>query len=134
MKIYTFFGLLTMLLACTKTETKECPDDIQCTEVFVTIGVKVQDAFGNDILLSSSVSALEISGKELYKEQEKTGYHTIVTDLSKGDISKNGSVVIFKGYKKIAGEEVLICSEKFIIGHDCCHVLKLAGKDIITIP
>ncbi len=123
---------IMLLFSCTKKETIECPDDLACTEVFVSIIVKIKDVKGETIQLTKTTTEIEGNDTILTKTDFTSFFdnYVIVDDLIIKDLQKDGSKVTFKGYDE---SSQLIVNEQYIIGHDCCHVVKLSGKDIVII-
>ncbi|MBK8349638.1 MAG: hypothetical protein IPL08_19295 [Saprospiraceae bacterium] len=134
---FTLCSLVFCSFSCSKPDSKEnCPEDLFCTEVFVSIGISVRDSNGKDVLLSKVVSTIQSSGitytyiPELPQSQN---LYTIINDLQLKNLQKSGSEVIVEGFVKNAEKDVLFFTEKYTIGHDCCHVIKIEGKDVIVI-
>lgn len=123
---------IMLLFSCTKKEMMECTDDLACTEVFVSIIVQIKDAKNETIKLTKTTTEIEGSDTILIKTVFTTFFdnYVIVDDLSKKDLKRDGSKVTFKGYDE---SNRLIVNEQYMIGHDCCHVVKLSGKDIVII-
>ena len=124
--------LSVALVSCCKEETPECRDDLVCTEIFVSIGVKVQNTNNQDVTLSKTTTEIQGTNIILTKTDFNpfSGNYTILDDLSKNDLKKSGSLVTFKGYDS---KNQLIFSEIYTIGHDCCHIVKISGKEIIIV-
>lgn len=120
------------LVSCCKEETSECRDDLVCTEIFVSIGVKVKNTNNQDVTLLKTTTEIQGTNIILTKTDLNPFYgsYTILDDLSKSDLKKSGSIVTFKGYDS---KNKLVFSEIYTIGHDCCHVVKLNGKEIIIV-
>jgi hypothetical protein len=123
---------IILLFSCTKKESAECPEDLACTEVFVSINVQVKNTKNENVHLFKTITEIEGDDTILVKTNftSLSDNYVIVDDLSKKDLKKAGSKVTFKGFDE---SNQLIVNEEYLIGHDCCHVIKLSGKDIIII-
>ncbi len=123
---------IMLLFSCTKKETIECPEDLACTEVFVSVNVQVKNTKNENINLFKTITEIEGVDTILVKTNFTSLFdnYVIIDDLSKKDLKKAGSKVTFKGFDE--GNQ-LIVNEEYLIGHDCCHVVKVSGKDIIII-
>jgi len=130
-QLICLFFCAQLIFSCCKTEQSDCPTDLACTEIFASVGVKIQNSKNEDIKLSKTSTEIEgisniitNTGFDLYN------YYVILDDLSKNELKKSGSSVTFKGYDN---NNQLVVNEKYTIGHDCCHVLKIAGKEVIIV-
>lgn len=139
----SFYFLVSLLLllsieACTycNEPQEECPDNIACTEVFVSVVIPF-DLIGIDITdVDFSKTYLESTNENIYEHKYNPPfdigpYHAvIVTDGQLQKIMKEGSKLRFELYNTSGNK---IYEATFIIGHDCCHVLKISGPDKITL-
>jgi hypothetical protein len=133
--ILVFFSVL---ISCNKQEDDDtCPSDIVCTEEYVSIDVNVELVSYTRAQISYSESFLEDSDRLVYTENYQREIHpllynkiTVLGDSAMNDLKKSGSKIVLKVYD-IEDREIL--SEKFVIGHDCCHVQKVSGPDKITL-
>jgi hypothetical protein len=118
--------------ACSK-EQKECTGTEICTEVYVTIGFEVKDKSGTSVILDSIRTIIASTGELLPAEYDQTqgfdGYYAFVGDRSLKKISRKGTSLKVEGYQK----GTLIVDEQYLIGHDCCHLIKISGKDLIIV-
>jgi hypothetical protein len=120
-----------LLQSCCKTETSDCPPNLACTEIFVTVGVKIQNKNNEPVILSRTTTTIEGSSKVITKSDwDKIIDYNVLDDLSIKDLKKAGSSITFKGY---GDNNQLVVDEKFIIGHDCCHIVKISGKEVIIV-
>ncbi|MBK8549187.1 MAG: hypothetical protein IPL63_18120 [Saprospiraceae bacterium] len=132
--------LITGLTHCGDKENgktdKECPDNLACTEIFVTVSVPL--IFKNHSFeeLARSETSL-VSGNEIIFVNEFSinpgsviQFAAIVNDMHLKKLKKEGSEVIFIIFDK---NNKKIFEEKFIIGHDCCHVEKRSGPEEIIL-
>ncbi len=128
--VYTLLVLCTM--ACTKTEKADCPSDLACTQEYMSLSVKVLNNKGEDVKLSKTTAEIAGNTNIITKTNFEPffNYYVILDDASLKDVSKSGSTVTFKGYY---ANNQLHFSEKYVIGHDCCHIVKMEGKDVIII-
>ncbi len=115
---------------------KECPDNPACTEIFVTVSVPITFKTLSFEQLSRSETTL-VSSNEIifvYEFSNNTGsviqHAAIANDMHLHKVKKDGSEVIYKIFDK---SNKKIFEEKFIIGHDCCHVEKKGGPDEINL-
>ncbi len=118
-----------------QAQITDCPEEMVCTEQFVTIQLQVTDA-NNKVVLLDSYMSKNVDTGQLYKLEQETepsstnGYYPVLTDSQLDDIKQEGSRILFTGIK--AGQEVV--SETLLIGHDCCHVAHREGKLSIQLP
>jgi hypothetical protein len=128
--ILLFVGM-QLLFSCSKSETSECPSDLACTEVFVTLTVKIQNRNNESVFLTRTTTSMEGTSKIITKSGwDKISDYHVLDDLSLKDLKKSGSIVTFKGFD---ANNQMIVNEQFIIGHDCCHIVKISGKDVIIV-
>jgi len=132
MKYALYILLALCTTACSKDDKSDCPSDLACTEIFVSIGAKVQNSKNEDILLSKTTTQIEGKTNIITKTNFDPvySYYVILDDSSLEELIKEGSTVTFKGYDT---NNQLLFTEKYTIGHDCCHVVKLSGKDNIIV-
>lgn len=108
----------------------ECQDDIVCAGNSVSVKVKIQRDNGEIYYPRVLVIKYDKTGEYKEVHQEFDGTSNIVTDSDLGRLKKAGSSLTLEGYDE---KSMLLFNEKYVIGHDCCHVIKLSGKDVITI-
>lgn len=131
----TALSILPVCIMCSACHrnTEDCAQVQICTEVYVTIGVYVQDAVSTPVLLDSLQIKLRATNESLPDENPdfsaSNGYYVLVGDRSLKKLNKSGSRIQAKGYKN--GKIML--DENYVIGHDCCHVLKFSGKDTVIV-
>ena len=53
--------ILSAIFSCSKKDVLECPDNIACTEVFVSIGVKIVNS--NNEIVNCFKTVTEIEGQ-----------------------------------------------------------------------
>jgi len=131
------FLLLLPFFSC-NDESLDCPDNIACTEQFEIILVKISDSQGSPVQLDNYFT-VDLQSDEIYDFQSQDTYldsilrvngnYILFTDGQMDKINKSGTRFSFKGF--INSTEVV--SEKFLIGHDCCHVVLLEGNTEIIL-
>lgn len=105
----------------------DCPDDIPCTEVFVTLTFSPKDENDQSILLESFYTQ-NLDNGNTYDGPSQTdfqqqGTYVVISDGELDEINKDGTPVRFFG---IIGDRIVI-EQDFVVGHDCCHVQPLDG-------
>lgn len=130
--MYKFLILLVLLVLgfCKQDDTLDtnCPEEIICTHEFRSITLKITDSNNSPVALDYYYSFNKSSG-QIYKLKGDTsaGIYTILTDAEMGNILQKGSEIIFSGTKN--GEKL---TERFLIGHNCCHLVKLEGENEVS--
>jgi len=107
-----------------------CLETMACTEVFVSILASIVDKNGQ-AYMPSKVKTITEGGEELVNFVTNSNYFVVANDSHIHLLHKDGTVVYFYAYDL---DNTLIINEKYILGHDCCHVLKIEGKDVIVAP
>lgn len=119
--------------ACNTEEVTECDvEGLACTEIFVTQVVSVKSTAGDVVPLDSIVVKVSASEEVLFSENptvNSEGTFKVISDSEKNSITKEGTDVTFYGY--IEGTELV--AEDVRVGHDCCHVVFISGKQDIEI-
>ena len=108
----------------------ECRDDIVCTEVFVSIVVKILRPDGQIYKAKQVYVEFDNTGDRKLIHQDANGNVPVITDGDIGRLKKEGSMVTLIG---IDDKNMQVINEKYIAGHDCCHVKKIEGKDSIIV-
>ena len=108
----------------------ECQEDIICTEIYVSIYVKIQKENGAIFKPKQVFLKFDKTGDKNLVYQGSGGIYPIVSDGDIGRLKKSGSTVTLEGYDD---NNALIINEKYVVGHDCCHVKKIEGKDVISV-
>lgn len=129
-------GILWTSSCYTCKEDEECPEDIACTEVFVTVSIPL--VFSNLSIgqLAFSTTVLKETGQELHRHEYNKPFDMgpyfapVVDDLNLPGLKKSGSVVILTIFDK-SGKNIY--ETECIVGHDCCHVLKISGPEKINL-
>lgn len=124
-----FMIFLFIVMSCSKA-TDDCPDNLACTEVFVSICTKIT----KEGTPSFKPSKLEViftdTGESKTITSDFNETYCFINDNEMKRVKKSGSPVQLIGKD---GFDKELFNEKYIIGHDCCHVFKISGKDFITI-
>ena len=108
-----------------------CPDEIVCQLSYLAISVKVVDGDGEPVILDETelrdLNTGEVLEVDAFVEPE-FGY-VIAEDYMTDFLPREGHCLQLTGY--INGQLALQYS--FLVGHDCCHVIVLAGPDTLTL-
>lgn len=127
--IFIFF-VLSLLSCCKEEQVKDCPQDLFCTEVFVSVTAKVQWVT-NDIKRLNSKTILKRTGEIIQTDTlNEFQVISVVSDSDLSKLRKKGDKLILEIYDE---SNRLLQTENYLIGHDCCHVLKISGPDIIDL-
>jgi hypothetical protein len=122
--------VILIILGCTKNSSDECPKNIACTEVFVSIAVKIQKENQPSFKPANLEVIFSDSGYKKSVVNDFNGMYTFINDNDLMKIQKSGTIIYLIGKD---GLDNVLFNEKYVIGHDCCHVIKLSGKDVIII-
>ncbi|MEO9477301.1 MAG: hypothetical protein ABJG41_17280 [Cyclobacteriaceae bacterium] len=136
MKHLAILSLLISIISysCNEAGTPpDCSGNFACTEVFITIGVDIKNSSGQAVTLDSASVTNQKSGVSHSPSYDSypdfASYYGIADDADLDDVDYDGTVFLFEGW--LEGEKVV--SEEFLIGKDCCHILKLEGPKEITL-
>lgn len=117
-------------LACNKLDLGDCGN--VCTEEFryVTVRVELNGSIAN---APDSVLTYNTVLNRVYKfERNPTffpvGFYPLITDGQFSDINKDGTKLEFVIYK----DRREVKRVEYVVGHDCCHVVKISGPDVIS--
>lgn len=141
MKLFSLILPLALLMgwsSCsgdTQILETDCPEDLICTEQFVTIQLQLTNANNQAVALDSFKSTNLDTGQQWELDQENApepnnGYYPVLTDAQMEEIAQAGSRIAFSGKKN--GEEVV--KALYVIGHDCCHITLISGEQEIQLP
>ena len=130
MKKLILLALIIGIASCDDNVTpEECMEDLLCTDQFEIIAFTPQDKNNNLIRLDSTYSINLETGQhysfESVTDEDPQQIFIVLTDAQMEDVQREGSRIRFVG---IRNREVVL-EEDFLIGHDCCHVVKLQGPD-----
>ncbi len=134
------FGLMQ---ACTKKSSDNpCDEANLCTLVFVMLSIELEfstlekSQFGKletfidetgEKILTNSFSNFELNP---FPQDAENNLLTFITDGHMGKVSFEGTALTVKFYD-VGG--ALFREVKFVVRHDCCHVIKLSGPDRIIL-
>lgn len=108
-------------------------EGIFCTMDFRMIDLKVTDASGNTVMLSSFHTE-DMAGNKLpaslYEYDNYRQAYVVFNDSWVRGHQNTTTQVRFVGYKN--GNKVV--DEVYTIATDCCHIDKTAGKDAVVLP
>lgn len=132
--------LAASLLSCNKrtsnNDAEGCPKGVACTMEARSVGLRIRDKSGQPVVLDDFKTVRNRDGRTVSQYQpsswtdtmRRRGSYMVLGDGT-GQTERNGLAFTFIGYK--AGTELV--RERFIIGHDCCHVELLEGPQEITV-
>jgi len=129
--IFTLFSLLLILTACSNSDedidnTTECPDDVVCTEILISLTFSPKTGNGVPIFLDSYYSQNLDNGETysiLNSNVASTASYVVVSDEQLEEINQEGTNIRFIG---LQGNQIVV-QQDFLVGHDCCHVIPLSG-------
>jgi len=127
-------GLFFVLVSCNKNdEDKECPDNLVCTLDFRSIHADINWISNDCCRWSYSTSTLKRTGEVIFTSMHQDNYTQLIvlTDLDKTKLNKSGDDIEVKIYND---KGVIVQEVNYKIGHDCCHIVKISGPEVITIP
>lgn len=128
---FIFIFIIVNIMSCGKDEnTNDCHQNLICTQIFVSITANVQWK-SNDLKWLKSKTILKRTNEIIYSDT--LSEYSVITIMSDGGLSKikkEGDDLILEIYNE---NNQLLKTENYIIGHDCCHVLKISGPEIITL-
>lgn len=134
--LYTISSIF--LFSCEKEDNQtDCPKDIICTQVFVTLTIPVEWVSMRPEAVVRSETIIAETGQRLvtfedYQNNTGNPFYGIqvVNDLHIPLLKTNGTDLIIKVY----GSSNNVISEfTYKAGHDCCHVVKIQGPDKISL-
>lgn len=119
--------LILGLTHCTKFHG--CKVNTACTEEFRTIYVKVTSSSYHPLL--DSYSTTRVKDGKIVNDSGNLIFEnpTILDDSGIKETTLEGETFLFEGYQD--GQKVI--SEEYVIRHDCCHIIKVSGKDTINL-
>lgn len=127
--VFSILLLGLMVFSCTNEDdsmnNSDCPSDIGCTEVFVTLTFSPKDNDNQPISLDSFYAQNLDNGNtySIPSNSLNTNTFTVITDGEIGEIQRDGTNIRFIG---LQGDQIVV-QQDFVVGHDCCHVLPLTG-------
>jgi hypothetical protein len=125
--------LIFGLPSCREDEPKvpDCDKVQACTEIFSYINVIVTKN-GGPIQLDDVQSINQENGSVYTfdeNHQNESGHYVLISDGQMQEIMQTGSRIQFKA--SLDGKQVI--NESYIIGHDCCHITFVDGKEKIEL-
>lgn len=120
-------------LSCDKTESKGDCGSVACTEVFMSVSVKVIDTEGKPVALDSIKVTRLPDQEDLTREYDeetwrvfsKAGSYPIADDSDGGRLPRHTDInVKFRGY--IGSREV--ANSDYVVTFDCCHIGLVSGE------
>ncbi len=139
--VFLFCGIIFLVQSCTnKNDENEHPcDDVKfCTELFASVGLELKFVSIQKNNFQNIETFLDSTGKKIFSNtlnspifSNEPGINiTFITDNEKDKVTFEGTPITVKFYSTGGG---LIKEEKFVIRHDCCHVEKVSGPDVVEI-
>lgn len=128
-KIFLLSFCFALFSNCTKEVT--CSDQQICTMMFAYITLEIIAPPSMPLPAVDSFATTRVSdGKVILTNSEYLlEYPIVFTDAQMFDTSVKGEQFLFEAFKD--GQKVV--SENYVIKHDCCHVIKVSGKDTILL-
>ncbi|MCW5898633.1 MAG: hypothetical protein KIT10_05130 [Flavobacteriales bacterium] len=125
---------VVVLIACRYDKPGDCPKDIICTMDFRSVGVQVTDTAGAPVVLDSTRTihlahgavVLRSSGPEPFPAGS---WYAVLTDNHMSFTDTKGRDFRFEGFLGGARKAQAL----FRIRHDCCHVDKVSGPEVIVV-
>ena len=132
------FILGAFLFSCEKENMQEdCPEDIICTQVFVTLSVPVDWITMRPEGIKRSETIIAATGKVLASFEDYLnnpgvpfdGIH-VVNDLHLSSLKSDGTDLIVR----VIGTSGNVIKEfSYKAGHDCCHLVKIEGPAKVSL-
>ena len=136
-KLYPAFLLFLTLGIGSCIKNNSC-DNVACTMEYRTISILLNDITMppiartltkfytknkiNDTLINTSVGATPAD----FDRYRLYGYPVV----SDGQIPKQTDSLTVEFFGEI--NDVVVVQETFVVGHDCCHIFKIRGKESAT--
>lgn len=129
--IITISIVAILTFACGRLDLGECT--VACSEEFRVISVRV-DLKGSLDNAPDSVLTLNTVLKKVYAFERNSeffpvGFYPLITDGQFFDVDKDGTkleLIIYKG----GAEKKRV---EYVVGNDCCHVIKISGPEVISL-
>lgn len=132
-------ALFALAFSCDDSEnvnSGECPQNIACTDIFVSVMAEIKDNDGKPYILDEYYTMKLSTGEKISFQNNGTdqtarlyGAYAVLADSQLKKTTKSGQEFEFIGIKD--GKEVV--RKKFVISHDCCHVKLVSGDTKITV-
>ena len=127
-RFLSLFFVISSICACEDSPTydRDCPTDVVCTEIFVSLLLEPLED-GKPVVLTS-YNILNTRNNERYDFTNSSqglpeGQYVAISDAQLNDIDKKGTLLRLRG-KKTDGQDYEL---EFEVGHDCCHVIPISG-------
>lgn len=128
--ISTVLLSLIILCSCSNEDdslgNSDCPTDIVCTLILKSLTFSPKGDNDQAILLDSFY-AQNLDNGNTYSiesnDQLNSTRYIVISDAQIGEINKSGTNIRFIGLQN----DQIVVQQDFVVGHDCCHVLPLAG-------
>ena len=129
-------AIILLFSACKTTKKvaaapKPC-EGVICTEIFKSISIKVVDAAGNDVLLSTH-STIRKRDKAVFgrtmNDAANGEQYVLLDDSSVASLANTQDTVTFTATTK-DGKPL---SADFVVGADCCHIFKVSGPETLVL-
>lgn len=134
---YTLLAFMAML-SCDETELKGDCGSVACTEVFMSVGVKVTDGEGNPVALDG-IRITRLPGNEDFTREyddetwrifTQQGSYPIADDLDARRLPRHTDIKLnFRGY--IGSREV--ANADYVVKFDCCHINLVSGNTELVV-
>jgi hypothetical protein len=128
------FTFITFFFSCNKDD---CRKVLNCDDEYRYVLVVLEAMAEKIEEISYSEAVLVENGERIYSHQQNGSFnpfdeHVLVVlgDSAKNKLSQSGSEIIWRVYDF---NEELLAEKSFIIGHDCCHIEKLEGIDVLKL-
>lgn len=134
---YVLFALL-VVLSCDETAQKGDCESVACTEVFMSVQVKVKDPEGNPVALDSFKVTRLPGNEDFTREYEdetwnlfrQSGSYPIADDSDDRRLPRHTNIGLrFQGY--IGSREVV--NADYIVTFDCCHISLVSGNTELVV-
>ncbi|PPL02207.1 hypothetical protein [Parapedobacter indicus] len=135
---YILLTFIAAALSCDKTEsTRDC-GSVACTEVFMSVGVKVTDTEGNPVALDRIQITRLPDNEDFTREYDdetwdiftQQGSYPIADDSDGNRLPLHTDIKLnFRGY--IGSREVV--NADYVVAFDCCHISLVSGNTELVV-
>lgn len=127
----TFLLVLSFPMIAMQCKQKTDCNNAICTEMFAAVNMSVKDKNGNNINLQDYYT-INISTGDTLRNNNGTWPEGAYTVLDDSYVSKMYNKKLqFRFVGRLNNSTVV--DETYTISADCCHISKVAGKDIVII-
>jgi len=127
---------LVLTVSCNDDDNNEpdaCSIELICTEEYRSILISIQDSEGNPFVLDeyrvTNTRSMTFVSFTFPNDLITEGSYVIAEDQHFDEVRKSGTNFLFEGFL----DDQKVIEENYSIGHDCCHVIKVSGPDVIVI-